>query len=267
MSDGSRRFTDREVALVLKKASEIEEGTGSGVSGGLSLDDLKDIAREVGISPAAIAQAVAGIDRGQSKVTTSVLSGAPAGHKAVHAVQGELNEAALNRLIHIVDERMESAGAISEALGSIRWTSSDRFSSTQVAITPQNGETSIQVTEKVLPRWKRVFHLLPAAWGTIIAAGVSASASGSESTITLIALAIGAGLGLGAGRAAWSLLAQRSERRVARLAADLSREAYNASKAGMVTTPAVSAPAVAAGAPTPAAIAAPSATLADDAGS
>ena len=135
-----------------------------------------------------------------------------------------------------------------------------------MAITPQNGETSIQVTEKVLPRWKRVYHLLPMAWGTVLAAGVSASASGAESSITVLALAIGATFGLGAGRAGWSLLAQRSERRVARLAADLSREAYNAAKAGMITTPAVSTPAVAPGPSTEPTIATSSATPAGDAG-
>ncbi|MDA0311252.1 MAG: hypothetical protein O2992_03945 [Gemmatimonadetes bacterium] len=42
MSDGSRRFTDREVALVLKKASEIEESTGSGISGGARFDRLDE---------------------------------------------------------------------------------------------------------------------------------------------------------------------------------------------------------------------------------
>jgi len=50
-SDGSRRFTDREVATLLRKASEIEESEGSPGSGGLSMDDLQEIAREVGIAP------------------------------------------------------------------------------------------------------------------------------------------------------------------------------------------------------------------------
>jgi hypothetical protein len=50
MSEASRRFTDREVAMVLKKASEIDESGDAGASGGLSLEDLTDIAGEVGIS-------------------------------------------------------------------------------------------------------------------------------------------------------------------------------------------------------------------------
>jgi hypothetical protein len=56
-TDRSRRFTDREVALVLKKASELEEVEGTGSGGGLTLDDLEQIASEVGISPALIKKA------------------------------------------------------------------------------------------------------------------------------------------------------------------------------------------------------------------
>ena len=45
--------------MVLRRASEIEERDGSAGSGGLSLDDLQEIAREVGIAPDAISKAVA----------------------------------------------------------------------------------------------------------------------------------------------------------------------------------------------------------------
>lgn len=57
--DPTRRFTDREVAIVLRKASEIDEGEGAdaGSGAGLSLEDLKEIAREVGISAQAIDRA------------------------------------------------------------------------------------------------------------------------------------------------------------------------------------------------------------------
>ena len=48
MSEGSRRFTDREVALVLKRASEIDEAEVAGAASGLSLHDLTEIAGEVG---------------------------------------------------------------------------------------------------------------------------------------------------------------------------------------------------------------------------
>ena len=231
-SEGSRRFTDREVAIVLRKASEIEESVGSGASGALSLDDLKEIAKEVGISPEAINEAVAGLDRGRQ--VDPALWGAPLVRRAVHAVPGELNEEAIARLIQLVDDHIDTAGTVSEALGSIRWTSSDRFKSTRVSITPEGGETAIQVEEKASPRLRRIFQLMPAAWSVMIAAPMIAALD-----LPAAGLALGVGLSLGAGaaigRAAWNLRSAQSGRRVERLAKRLAHEAYEASKKGLIS--------------------------------
>ncbi|HBD98080.1 MAG TPA: hypothetical protein DC060_07760 [Gemmatimonadetes bacterium] len=114
--------------MVLRKASEIEEREGSAGSGGLSLEDLQEIAREVGIAPEAIAKAADGLDTG--RVRTHLLAGAPAAYKAVHAVRGELNDEALGQLIGLMDDETDSAGAIAEALGTVRWAARDRFRTT-----------------------------------------------------------------------------------------------------------------------------------------
>ena len=195
--------------MVLRKASEIEEREGSAGSGGLSLEDLQEIAQEVGIAPEAIAKAVDGLDTG--RVRTHLLAGAPAAHKAVHAVRGELNDEALGQLIGLMDDETDSAGAISEALGTVRWTASDRLQTTQVSLTPQNGETVIQVVEKVRPRW------------------TGATAAGTAAAFVAAALA-----GEAAGRFFWNRLSARSRARVERLAATLSRHAYDASKKGLL---------------------------------
>ena len=230
-SDGSRRFTDREVAMVLRKASEIEEREGSAGSGGLSLEDLQEIAREVGIAPEAIAKAVDGLDTG--RVRTHLLAGAPAAHKAVHAVRGELNDGALGQLIGLMDDETDSAGAISEALGTVRWTARDRLQTTQVSLTPQNGETVIQVVEKVRPRLQRLTLLLPTAWATMFAGGfmswTDATAAGTAAAFVAAALA-----GEAVGRFFWNRLSARSRARVKHLAATLSRHAYDASKKGLL---------------------------------
>ncbi len=220
--------------MVLRKASEIEEREGSDGSGGLSLDDLREIAREVGISPDAISEAVDRLDRNRER--TPVFGGAPAAHKAVHAVRGELNEEALGQLIHLVDDETDSTGAISEALGSVRWTTGDRFHSMQVSLTPGNGETVIQVVEKVRPRLRRVTQLLPAAWGVMLA-GLMVRAADPTALSAVIGLAAGVLVGGGLGRLVWNRLSARSRDRVERLAAELSRHAYDASKKGLVVPP------------------------------
>ncbi len=220
--------------MVLRKASEIEEREGSDGSGGLSLDDLQEIAREVGIAPEAIAKAVDGLD--SPRVRTPLLAGAPSAHRAVHAVRGELNDQALGQLIRLVDDETDATGVISEALGSVRWTSGDRFHSMQVSLTPENGETVIQVVEKVRPRLRRMTQLVPTAWATLLAGGLigtlDLTAAGTAIVFVGAALA-----GAAAGRFVWNRISARSRARVERLAATLSRHAYDASKKGLLVRP------------------------------
>jgi len=230
VDNGSRRYTDREVAVVLRRASEIDEAAGPGAGGGLSRADLEEIAREVGISREAITRALDDLSRRREH--GSLLFGEPRVRRAVHAVRGELNEEAMARLIRLVDERAEGAGVISGALGSVRWTSSDRFQSTQVSITPTSGETTIQVVEKSKARLKAVLHGVPAGWGFIAAAGVAGSA-GLPAALAAVSFVVGAGLGAGAGRLAWNWISGRSASRVERLAEELAREADHAAKEGL----------------------------------
>ncbi len=229
-SDNSRRYTDREVAVVLHRASQIEEAGAPGPGGGLSRADLEEIAREVGISRDAITRALDDLDRRRER--GSLVFGSPRVRRAVHAVHGELNEEAMARLIRLVDERAEGAGVISEALGSVRWTSSDRFQSAQVSITPEGGDTTIQVVEKSNARLKAILHGVPAGWGFIAAAGVAGSATLPVAVVAL-GFVVGAGVGAGAGRLAWNWISARSAKRVERLAEELAREAEDAAKQGL----------------------------------
>jgi hypothetical protein len=223
MSDRSRRFTDREVAVILRKASEIEEKEGrvEGGGGGLSLQDLLDIAREVGISPDAMDRAVRELGR---RSPPPGWAGAPLVRRAVHVVEGELDRSGIARLMHLVDDRADGAGSLTEALGAVRWTSDDRFSTTQVSVTPADGRTRVEVVEKVRPRVRRLFHLLPAAWGAMLAGPVVASL-GPSAGVVAVGLAAGVAGGVALGRLAWTIVSARSEARVSGMAEALSSEA------------------------------------------
>ena len=234
MSEEGRRFTDREVALVLKQASELEEERGVGVQGGLSLDDLHEIAREVGISTRAIEQAVAALDRPHA--VRAGLAGAPLVRKAVAAVPGRLSDEGIAGLVRVIDEHAASAGSVSEALGSVRWTTSDRFRSTAVSITPADDETSITVVEKTPPRLRRIFHFLPPAW-TLMVAAPSVGALQLPGAASVAVLGAAVLVGAGVGRGAWNLLSRRSEARVRELTAAVTAEGQDAVRRGLVARP------------------------------
>lgn len=223
--DNSKRFTDREVALILENAAELDEVQGSGPMKGLSRTDLEEIAAEVGISVDSISQAIDMV--GAEAPRARNLAFAPRTHREVHGVEGELDEAALSRLMHIIDERATMPGSVTEALGSVRWTGADRFRTMQVAITPGNGETSIQVTEKVAGRLARLTHLVPGAFGLMFASSFGATA-GLSSTLT-VGLTVGCLLGgLTLGRTVWNRVSRKSRERVQDLSAVLTSEARGA---------------------------------------
>lgn len=231
MIDESRRFTDREVALILRRAAEIDEREGHDASGSLSWGDLRGIAAEVGISPDAVDRAVRSL---ADRRSLHGLLGAPLVRRAVREMPVHLDEAGLRRLLARVEERTEGAGHVTEALGTVRWTSEDRFASMQVSLAPGEETTTIQVVEKIRPRLRRIFHLMPAAWGAMIA---GTAASWAESTTGAAAglAALGIAGGLALGRLGWTALSARSAARVARLAREL---AEGTSAAGTPSSPA-----------------------------
>lgn len=217
---GDRRFTDREVALILRDAVALDaEGGGEGVGGrGLFLADLRGIAAEVGISSASVERAASRVDR---RGEPGGLSGAPLVHQAVRVVPREMDQTGLARLIRLVDDRASGAGTVSEALGGVRWTSEDRFASTRVSVTPEAGGTAIRVVEKVPPRARRIMHAIPAVW----AVGLSGPLIGAldPGPALLAGLVAGAAaIGVGAGRLVWNWTARRRHRRVRELAEELA---------------------------------------------
>jgi len=225
-ADGSRRFTEREVALVLRKATEMEEAPGGGAPdmGGLSLRELEQIATEVGISPASIRRAVTDLDtrRGKSELTHIPLT-----RQAMRGVEGELDQEDIARLIQHVEGSSDQVGVVTEALGGTQWTARDRFRTTQVSITPAKGETRVRVVERATSRLRRVLHAFPAAAGMILVGGFVGGLDPS-SQVAAAAMMAGAATGGLLGRVLWSRMSARSAARVERLAAELSSEAEDA---------------------------------------
>jgi hypothetical protein len=124
----------------------------------------------------------------------------------------------------------------------VRWTGSGRFRSTQISLTPEAGETVIQVVEKAAPHLRPLVHLIPAAWGAMLALGALAPlalpAAGAAATAVggLVVLA-GAVAGTAAGRLAWSWMSWSSGRRVEHLAADLADAAREATGRNRASSP------------------------------
>lgn len=222
--DASRRFTDKEVALVLRKASELEESEGAGGGAGLTLGELEQIATEVGIDPDRVRRAVQEMD---TRSDAGVLSSAPRVHQSVRAVQGKLDTDATAELIRHVDGSSDQVGVVTQALGATQWTARDRLRTTQISIRPSEGETQIRVVERASSRLWRLTHLAPTGFGVALVAG-TVGAMGPSSGMVASLMAVGGLAGAAVGRFLWGRLSAASRGRVDRLAETLTREAASA---------------------------------------
>ena len=223
LDHSDRRYTDQEVALVLQRAAEIEERRAAGPGRGLTLLELREIAREVGLSPDAIDAAVATIEAGTGPRGASLL-GPPLSARLVRAVPGRLDEEALQGLVRVIEDTEDATGTVTEALGTVRWTSVGRGHkfdrTTQVSLSSNAQETQIQVVQRYPAGLRIILQALPGAWGAMFGAGI---ALGSRiGPLAVIGVGLGAlALGVSLGRWAWFTIARRSERRVQDLAARL----------------------------------------------
>jgi hypothetical protein len=167
--DADRRYADQEVALVLQRAAELEERrSDSTAARGLTLRELHEIAKEVGLSPDVIDEALAAIQAG-ARPRSGALLGAPLSSKLVRGVRGHLGEEALQRLLRVVEEHVEETGTVSEALGTVRWTTIARghkFDRTmQVSLSAKKEETQIQVVQRYPSGLRAILHFGPGRGG------------------------------------------------------------------------------------------------------
>lgn len=224
-----RRYTDQEVALVLQRAAELEErrARAEPAGRGVSRREIEAIAREVGFSLESLDAALAELQDGAPLRSRSPLGPAPSA-KRVAAVRGRMTESDLTPLVRLVEERVAAAGTVTEALGTVRWTSvasgHNLSPITQVAFTPGDDETHIQVTRRWDPPLRVLVNLLPGMWAGIIGLAVAGSI-GLATLGTAAAIAGTAAGGLAIGRAVWHAIARRNAAHVDRLTADLAEEA------------------------------------------
>lgn len=222
------RFTDKEVALILRRASELEERTTARALShgrGLTLSDLREIAAEAGIDPGLVSRAAAEMESTRGLRTGSVLAGPGTVRRDVRAIPTELPREQLAELVRVIDEEVVDQGTLQEALGQIRWTSQGRILSTQVSVEPGRGETLIRVEERYSDAVRGILHGLPASYGLIF--GLAGALEGLDlALLPGISLAVAsAAAGWGLGGAIWRWVSSGSRARVRRLGERLGQRA------------------------------------------
>lgn len=154
MSDpigSGRRFGDKDVALILKRAAELQHRDPLAVreGAGFTLAELESVAQEAGIDPKYVRRAVdeLGAQRGSPAIVD--LIGAPVALDFTRAVSREAPNEAFDALVAEIQAGLNEIGAASALGRSLVWHSGNVQRQLQVSVTPRGGQTEIRAHEKL----------------------------------------------------------------------------------------------------------------------
>ena len=140
---GERRFTEEELALILNRAAERQEGIEPSVPR-YSLSDIQEIAAGAGIAPDHIASVAAELRRANTQAGGGIL-GAPWRFRFEESIEGEVSDEVVAELFDLARRELGMQGDVSEALGTVEWKAQDAFGWTHATVTRRGGRTTIGV--------------------------------------------------------------------------------------------------------------------------
>lgn len=154
----NRKFNDEEVALIIKRAAELQqtEQVAQEPSTALTLSEVEQIAREAGIDPRLIRQAAHLLDRPSETSRPSPWVGAPTHLVFERAVDGEIPVDDFEPLINEIRRTFGESGLPSVLGRTLAWSSSyqggrrrNNSRMVNVTITSRSGITTIRVEEEL----------------------------------------------------------------------------------------------------------------------
>jgi hypothetical protein len=229
MNESNRRYTDREMAVILRLASEIDSRSSESMKAdslttGRTLGEIEDIAADAGIDREAVRAAVTALEQ-RDEGFLSRLVGAPTLFRIERLVAGEVPAGEVRELIRSAEWILGGKqGELSESAETVTWQhKTDEGPSTQIEVARRGGQTRIRVLAK---------HENPAGW-TLLGTGVTTIVSTAiviavvdPTQAGAIATLVGmTGVNLLAARAMWRRHAAAIQRKLRDVADKIEQQA------------------------------------------
>jgi hypothetical protein len=188
----TRRYTDREVRLIIQRALESTAGETSPDldSPGLSLEQVKGIAAEVGIDPGRIELAAANLLE-PSIAPANPYAGIPTTVQFQTTLPGmEAGEVSRHDMVALIRSTLGRQGIVTNESGSLEWKARDAFGGRYVSLAPAREGAQL----RVLGNYRDGLTGFVAVVGMTVFATAAAILSGADlgPAITLLAAATAA---------------------------------------------------------------------------
>ena len=141
---GESLYTDEELALILNRAAELQDGGARPGGGRFTLAEIQEIAAGAGIAASHVATVAASVRENRERDTRSLL-GAPSRFRSEETIDGEVSDDVVGELMDVARRDLGLQGRVNEALGMVEWTARDDFGATHVTVTRRGGRTTIGV--------------------------------------------------------------------------------------------------------------------------
>ncbi len=188
-----RRYTDEEVAAIFSAAAELPQTRPLPAprDEGLTLTDLQDIGREVGIAPEAVARAARSLDV-RGRAASHRLLGLPIGVERTVELGRRLTDAEWEHLIVDLREVFNARGTV-RSQGSLRqWTNGNLQALLEP--TPTGDRLRLQTVKGSARAWMGAGGLAAGVGGAVAIAGAAAGQLGHS--VPGIAFLLVTGLGM-----------------------------------------------------------------------
>jgi hypothetical protein len=242
--DDSKIFSDREIAMILQKAAELQEERGGRVSG-LSLEELRQVASEAGIEPHLVEDAVKELRRQAQPADPPRRKSRKGQTRWEQSVElpVRLDNEDIRALLAHLEAEFGGHGSVTELSCGTVWTHYRlRDGHTHAAIEERESGTRFHLAIDRGSRRKFLRRVGGMIGGVLF--GMAGMATGEPEGFMALGM-LGIVAGNLTGRGAWRLLAPRWAGRLDRLVSTLSGEAMRNGAPVMPPPPSAPAPSAA----------------------
>jgi hypothetical protein len=169
--ESERRYSDKELALILKLAAERSASSSESGGYGLTLAEIQQIAADAGIDPQHVIEAATALDTQHGSRALSWL-GAPTRFVFDRTVAGDVTPTEISEIIDLIRQVTGMQGEVSQVFDSVEWKGHDLLDRhAYVTIRRQQGQTKI----KVVGHWwglALIVYLVGGAAGLLATIGI-----------------------------------------------------------------------------------------------